>query len=104
MLMAIATKTGLAAGVNITTLRPYVQDGLLLSSPPRPPTAAAAAAAASAGTSTPTAAAAGAEATATAEGVDESEVAVVQHEEELSQEAKAEIKTAVMLVSCRAES
>lgn len=96
MLMAIATKTGIAAGVDLATLRRFVQDGLLLSSPPPPPAPPAA-----------VGAAVGAEATATATAevaAAESEAAAaaaiaVQQEEELSPEAKAEIKTAVMLVS-----
>lgn len=71
MLTAIATKTGLAVGVDLATLRPYVQEGLMLSGTiaSRPNTSVGAAV--------------GAE-------------AVV--EQELGPEALAEIKTAVMLV------
>lgn len=76
MLMAIATKTGLAAGVDLATLRPYVQEGLMLSGP------------AASGPSTSV----GAVETAAAAGTG----AVV--EPELGQEALAEIKTVVMLV------
>lgn len=80
MLSAIATKTGLAAGVDIATFRPYVQDGVLLSA------------------STP--AEAMVTTTAKAEVVDESKAAAaVQQKEDLSPEVKAEMKTAVMLVS-----
>ncbi|CAN0020567.1 unnamed protein product [Pylaiella littoralis] len=72
MLTAIATKTGLAVGVDLATLRPYVQEGLMLSGTiaSRPNTSVGAAV--------------GAE-------------AVV--EQELGPEALAEIKTAVMLAA-----
>lgn len=95
MLMAIATKTGIAAGVDLATLRRFVQDGLLLSSPPPPPAppAAVGAAVGAEATATATAEVAAAESEAAAAAI------AVQQEEELSPEAKAEIKTAVMLVS-----
>lgn len=78
MLTAIATKTGLAVGVELATLRPYVQEGLMLSCPPKPRPSS------SVGAEAAAAAAAGKEAAV---------------EQELGQEALAEIKTAVMLVS-----
>ncbi|CAN0259794.1 unnamed protein product [Ectocarpus sp. 6 AP-2014] len=78
MMMAIVTKTGLAPGVDLMTLRPFVQSRLLM------PTAPAAA------TPTPSAVNEG-RATGAAEMV----------AEELGQEAKAEIKIAAMLAAER---
>eukprot|EP00752_Nemacystus_decipiens_P009068 g8096.t1 len=104
MLTAISTKTGIAAGVDIATFRPYVQRRLLLSSPPPPAAPAAAPTGSSAATTV--VAALGAEATVTGaeEVVDDSEALATmqqqqqqQQPEELSPEAKAELKAAVML-------
>lgn len=85
-MMAIATKTGLAPGVNLASLRPIVQEGLLLSM--APPLAPAGGTPPVPSTSTDTV-------PASAEPM---EMVV---EEELGQEAKAEMKAAVMLVRLR---
>ncbi len=111
-MMAITSKTGLAAGVDPTILRRYVQDGLILfgAPPPRPPPPPAAAAATSAVSPPPRG-----ETGAAAEAVGGAEVVVggaagveieeeegvprEVEEEQLGPEAKAEVKRAIMLVS-----
>lgn len=104
----ITTKTGLAAGVDLETLRPFVQQDMLLSSPP-PPSPPAVPATTPSSDGSPAAAGAGATAAGAAEPaatveedvVGDPGLALVQREQEeaLSKEATAEIKTAVILVS-----
>ncbi|CAM9573701.1 unnamed protein product [Ectocarpus fasciculatus] len=78
MMMAIVTKTGLAPGVDLMTLRPFVQSGLLMSTVPV--------------AATPT---------SSSDSVGEATGAAAMVSEELGQEAKAEIKSAVMLAAER---
>lgn len=75
MMMAIVTKTGLAPGVDLMTLRPFVQSGLLMSTAPV--------------AATPT---------SSSDSVGEATGAAAMVSEELGQEAKAEIKSAAMVV------
>ncbi|CAM9618424.1 unnamed protein product [Scytosiphon promiscuus] len=87
MIMAIATKTGLAPGVDLASLRPFIQDGLLLST--APPFVPAGGTPRASSTNTDTGSASPAPVAGT-------EVTV---EENLGQEAKAEIKAAIMLTA-----